>query len=101
MQEKIGTRLHLAETELKFAWRALDLLSGEFGRMWRRLEQLERLQGEQRHVVTNLMRLCGNQVQAHDLVNIFILILLVLRFFYNFVQFLGHYGLRVGYCPYW
>ncbi|XP_059609804.1 protein unc-13 homolog B isoform X2 [Phlebotomus argentipes] len=55
--EKIGTRISLLETELKFAWRALDLLSGEYGKMWQRLQKLETLTVEQQTVVGNLMAL--------------------------------------------
>ena len=55
--DKIGTRINLLETELKFAWRALDLLSGEYGKMWRRLDKLENLTIEQQGVLTNLMGL--------------------------------------------
>ncbi|CAD7002103.1 unnamed protein product [Ceratitis capitata] len=32
--EKISTHINLLETELKFAWRALDLLSGEYSKIW-------------------------------------------------------------------
>uniref|UniRef100_A0A1B0D855 Uncharacterized protein n=1 Tax=Phlebotomus papatasi TaxID=29031 RepID=A0A1B0D855_PHLPP len=55
--EKIGTRISLLETELKFAWRALDLLSTEYGKMWQRLQKLENLTMEQQTVVGNLMAL--------------------------------------------
>ncbi|XP_054746259.1 uncharacterized protein LOC129250678 [Anastrepha obliqua] len=55
--EKIATRISLLETELKFAWRALDLLSGEYGKIWARLEKLEKISTEQQSVVSNLMGL--------------------------------------------
>ncbi|GBP91155.1 hypothetical protein EVAR_66320_1 [Eumeta japonica] len=45
--ERLGTRLNILETELKYAWRALDLLSQEYVRMWERLERLEALLADQ------------------------------------------------------
>ncbi|KAH8361309.1 hypothetical protein KR084_008911 [Drosophila pseudotakahashii] len=63
--DKIATRISLLETELKFAWRALDLLSTEYGKIWVRLEKLENISIEQQSVVSNLMDLIGaaNQEQ--------------------------------------
>ncbi|GAB0092116.1 unc-13 [Sergentomyia squamirostris] len=55
--DKIGTRITLLETELKFAWKALDLLSTEYGKMWQRLQKLENLTMEQQSVVDNLLAL--------------------------------------------
>ncbi|XP_039967642.1 uncharacterized protein LOC120779452 isoform X3 [Bactrocera tryoni] len=55
--EKIATRINLLDTELKFAWRALDLLSGEYGKIWARLEKLEKISFEQQSVVNNLIGL--------------------------------------------
>lgn len=57
--DKISTRINILETELKFAWRALDLLSGEYSKMWGRLEKLENITLEQQSVVSNLMGLYG------------------------------------------
>ncbi|XP_041674453.1 uncharacterized protein LOC108102315 isoform X3 [Drosophila eugracilis] len=57
--DKIATRISLLETELKFAWRALDLLSTEYGKIWVRLEKLENISIEQQSVVSNLMDLIG------------------------------------------
>lgn len=57
--DKIATRINILETELKFAWRALDLLSGEYGKMWGRLEKLENITIEQQSVVSNLLGLYG------------------------------------------
>ncbi|XP_037925894.1 uncharacterized protein LOC119660950 isoform X4 [Hermetia illucens] len=56
--DKVATRINLLETELKFAWRALDLLSNEYGKMWTRLEKLENITVEQQSIVGNLMGLC-------------------------------------------
>ncbi|XP_032311765.1 uncharacterized protein LOC6501778 isoform X3 [Drosophila ananassae] len=55
--DKIATRVNLLETELKYAWRALDLLSTEYGKIWVRLEKLENISIEQQSVVSNLMDL--------------------------------------------
>ncbi|XP_020718021.1 uncharacterized protein LOC101449975 isoform X2 [Ceratitis capitata] len=52
--EKISTHINLLETELKFAWRALDLLSGEYSKIWSRLDKLERITSKQQLVVGSL-----------------------------------------------
>ncbi|KAH8269790.1 hypothetical protein KR018_006617, partial [Drosophila ironensis] len=64
--DKIATRISLLETELKFAWRALDLLSTEYGKIWVRLEKLENLSVEQQSVVTNLMDLIEGANKQHQ-----------------------------------
>ncbi|KAJ1522053.1 hypothetical protein ONE63_002368 [Megalurothrips usitatus] len=53
--QRLGTRLNLLESELKYAWRALDLLSHEYIRMWTRLEKLEALLYEQQNVIGQLL----------------------------------------------
>ncbi|XP_043259604.1 uncharacterized protein LOC122401500 isoform X3 [Colletes gigas] len=53
--ERLGTRLNILETELKYAWRALDLLSQEYIKMWERLEKLEGLLYEQQTVISQLI----------------------------------------------
>ncbi|CAK1542077.1 unnamed protein product [Leptosia nina] len=53
--ERLGTRLNILETELKYAWRALDLLSQEYVRMWDRLERLESLLADQQGVISTLL----------------------------------------------
>lgn len=53
--ERLGTRLNILETELKYAWRALDLLSQEYVRMWERLERLENLLADQQGVISTLL----------------------------------------------
>lgn len=53
--ERLGTRLNILETELKYAWRALDLLSQEYVRMWERLERLEALLADQQGVISTLL----------------------------------------------
>ncbi|XP_070066721.1 uncharacterized protein unc-13 isoform X3 [Drosophila virilis] len=66
--DKIATRISLLETELKFAWRALDLLSNEYGKIWIRLEKLENISVEQQSVMGNLMGLiaAAKQQQQHQ-----------------------------------
>lgn len=53
--ERLGTRLNVLETELKYAWRALDLLSQEYVRMWERIERLETLLADQQGVISTLL----------------------------------------------
>lgn len=53
--ERLGTRLGILETELRYAWRALDLLSQEYIKMWERLEKLEVLLSEQQSVISQLI----------------------------------------------
>lgn len=53
--ERLSTRLHILEAELKYAWRALDLLSQEYIKMWERLEKLEGLLFEQQSVIAQLL----------------------------------------------
>ncbi|KAJ0175211.1 hypothetical protein K1T71_009352 [Dendrolimus kikuchii] len=53
--ERLGTRLNILETELKYAWRALDLLNQEYVRMWERLERLEALLADQQGVISTLL----------------------------------------------
>ena len=58
--ERLGTRLNMMETELRYAWRALDLLSQEYVKMWTRLEKLESLLYEQQTVITQLLEFYSN-----------------------------------------
>lgn len=67
--DKIATRINILETELKFAWRALDLLSNEYGKMWNRLEKLENITVEQQSVVANIMELYGRGRGASELLS--------------------------------
>ncbi|KAL7642692.1 UNVERIFIED_CONTAM: hypothetical protein RMT77_007257 [Armadillidium vulgare] len=53
--ERLGTRLNVLETELRYAWRALDMLSQEYVKMWERLEKLEILLYEQQTVIAQLL----------------------------------------------
>ncbi|KAL0118439.1 hypothetical protein PUN28_009239 [Cardiocondyla obscurior] len=67
--ERLGTRLNILETELKYAWRALDLLSQEYIKMWERLEKLEGLLYEQQTVISQLIEFYTSG-GAHDNVSI-------------------------------
>ncbi|XP_018365120.1 PREDICTED: uncharacterized protein LOC108762575 isoform X2 [Trachymyrmex cornetzi] len=67
--ERLGTRLNILETELKYAWRALDLLSQEYIKMWERLEKLEGLLYEQQTVISQLIEFYTSG-GTHDNVNI-------------------------------
>lgn len=53
--ERLGTRLNILETELKYAWKALDMLSQEYIKMWERLEKLEGMLFEQQTVISQLI----------------------------------------------
>lgn len=55
--DKMATKINILETELKYAWRALDLLSNEYTKMWQRLDKLENITMDQQSIVTNLMGL--------------------------------------------
>ncbi|XP_063829970.1 protein unc-13 homolog A [Ostrinia nubilalis] len=64
--ERLGTRLNILETELKYAWRALDLLSQEYVRMWERLERLEALLADQQGVISTLLDFYTCRTAARD-----------------------------------
>lgn len=64
--EHLGTRLNILETELKYAWRALDLLSQEYVKMWERLEKLESLLCEQQTVISQLLDFYSSVEQAQQ-----------------------------------
>ncbi|CAN8005497.1 unnamed protein product, partial [Ixodes hexagonus] len=53
--ERLGGRLSELEVELRYAWRAVDLLSQEYVKMWEKLERLEILLYEQQAVIGQLM----------------------------------------------
>lgn len=55
--QKINTKVELLENELKFAWRALDLLTTEYSKMANRLDKIDKLSGDQQLVVQNLINL--------------------------------------------
>ncbi|GFW47435.1 uncharacterized protein TNCV_4537251 [Trichonephila clavipes] len=58
--DRLGGRLGELEVELRYAWRAVDLLSQEYVKMWEKLERLEILLYEQQNVITQLMAVIKN-----------------------------------------
>ncbi|ODM97564.1 hypothetical protein Ocin01_09114 [Orchesella cincta] len=53
--EKLATRLAVLETELRYAWKALDLLSQEYVVMWNRMEKAETLLSQQQGIISRMM----------------------------------------------
>lgn len=53
--DRLGGRLGELEVELRYAWRAVDLLSQEYVKMWEKLERLEILLYEQQNVIAQLL----------------------------------------------
>nr|XP_018905919.1 PREDICTED: protein unc-13 homolog A-like isoform X4 [Bemisia tabaci] len=53
--ERLGSRLGVLENELTYAWRALNMLSQEYVKMWERLEKLEMLLFEQQSIISQLI----------------------------------------------
>lgn len=53
--EKLGTRLTVLESELQYAWKALDLLSQEYVIMWNRMEKAEALLTQQQAVIAKMI----------------------------------------------
>ena len=50
--EILHEKMEGLEGELRYAWRALDVLSQEYVKMWQRLEKMEGLLSEQQTVIT-------------------------------------------------
>ncbi|OAD54131.1 hypothetical protein WN48_08299 [Eufriesea mexicana] len=67
--ERLGTRLTTLENELRYAWRALDLLSQEYIKMWERLEKLEGLLYEQQTVISQLIEFYASGA-SHETPNV-------------------------------
>ena len=55
--DHLAGKLDMLENELRYAWRALDVLSQEYIKMWERMEKLEGLLTEQQTVITQLIDL--------------------------------------------
>ena len=53
----LGDKLDMLENELRYAWKALDVLSQEYIKMWERLEKMEGLLTEQQTVISQLIDL--------------------------------------------
>lgn len=65
--QKIDTKIELLENELKFAWRALDLLTTEYSKMAQNLDKIDKLAGDQQLVVQNLINLTlHNDAKAYE-----------------------------------
>lgn len=65
--QKIDTKVELLENELKFAWRALDLLTQEYSKMAQKLDKIDKLAGDQQLVVQNLINLTlHNDAKAYE-----------------------------------
>ncbi|KAL3210923.1 hypothetical protein MRX96_036755 [Rhipicephalus microplus] len=62
--DRLGGRLSELEVELRYAWRAVDLLSQEYVKMWEKLERLEVLLFEQQAVIGQLMGLIHGEQGA-------------------------------------
>ncbi|KAH6937682.1 hypothetical protein HPB50_003577 [Hyalomma asiaticum] len=62
--DRLGGRLSELEVELRYAWRAVDLLSQEYVKMWEKLERLEVLLFEQQAVIGQLMGLIQGEQGA-------------------------------------
>ncbi|KAG8189116.1 hypothetical protein JTE90_028656 [Oedothorax gibbosus] len=58
--DRLGGRLGELEVELRYAWRAVDLLSQEYVKMWEKLERLEILLYEQQNVIAQLLQVIRN-----------------------------------------
>ncbi|XP_067124976.1 protein unc-13 homolog B isoform X4 [Centruroides vittatus] len=65
--ERLAGRLGELEVELRYAWRAVDLLSQEYVKMWEKLERLEILLYEQQAVITQLLTVIKNGGDVPDL----------------------------------
>lgn len=63
--DRIGDRLGELEYELRYAWRAVDLLSQEYVRMWEKLERLEILLYEQQNVIAQLLAVIHGNSDAN------------------------------------
>lgn len=64
--DRLGGRLGELEVELRYAWRAVDLLSQEYVKMWEKLERLEILLYEQQNVIAQLLQVIRNGGEDTD-----------------------------------
>jgi len=65
--EVLHDKMEGLEGELRYAWRALDVLSQEYVKMWQRLEKMEGLLTEQQTVIAQLIDLYS--VESSDTAN--------------------------------
>lgn len=52
-------RINVLEDEVTYAWRALDLLSDEYVKMWERIEKLETIVQNQQSVIGQMIEICS------------------------------------------
>ncbi|XP_025412270.1 protein unc-13 homolog A isoform X4 [Sipha flava] len=57
--DKITPRINVLENEVMYAWRALDLLSDEYVKMWERIEKLETIVENQQSVIGQMIEICS------------------------------------------
>jgi len=53
--ERLGARLAELELELRYAWRAVDVLSQDYGRIYEKLDRLEIVLYEQQNIIAQLL----------------------------------------------
>lgn len=59
--EKMTPRVNVLENEVMYAWRALDLLSDQYVKMWERIEKLETIVQNQQTVIGQMIELCTEE----------------------------------------
>lgn len=61
--DKMTPRVNVLENEVMYAWRALDLLSDEYVKMWERIEKLETIVQNQQSVIGQMVELCSEPTE--------------------------------------
>lgn len=59
--DNMTPRVNLLENEVMYAWRALDLLSDEYVKMWERIEKLETIVQNQQTVIGQMVEMCSEE----------------------------------------
>ncbi|VVC25390.1 C2 domain,Mammalian uncoordinated homology 13, domain 2,Munc13 homology 1,Armadillo-type fold,Mammalian [Cinara cedri] len=59
--ETMTPRVNVLEDEVTYAWRALDLLSDQYVKMWERIEKLETIVQNQQSVIGQMVRYCSSE----------------------------------------
>ncbi|XP_050053450.1 uncharacterized protein LOC126549081 [Aphis gossypii] len=62
--DKMTPRVNVLENEVMYAWRALDLLSDEYVKMWERIEKLETIIQNQQSVIGQMVEICAEPISA-------------------------------------
>ncbi|XP_050533775.1 protein unc-13 homolog A isoform X2 [Daktulosphaira vitifoliae] len=57
--EKMTPRVNILENEVMYAWRALDMLSDEYVKMWERIEKLEMIVQDQQTFISQMIDICS------------------------------------------